>query len=523
MSNRLPLATAIAAAGFLAGAPPSMAGPTVIRDEMLQDRAVTPSLGRGYSIATNTFQSICLTNIQTTKPSYNFNYRFEELYEDGSRSSDVRTSVGASAGAGYAGISIDVGGKSDSKTASTDEFSSFHILVTIDIDVYYSSVDEGRTKLSDSAAELLTSNDLPSFFDACGMYYLRSIGRKATYISIFSYRTKDSTRDTKFERGLKAEIQGWGQSVTASKERSETFASEASSRQLTIESHGFGLGKSESATLISYDLDTFRAAVKEAYKSTQPDDIGMVVSIEVAPWIENSEFQRSVKLVPQEVDDLDDNGNPILENGKPRKKKVLPYAQKRILNQNAEFLSELDRAVRARLNLYYKAKSCRARINQDFMRQKEDGTWAFADLVPGKPDKGTWRTREVVNNRNKERTTIGELYEKLDDEALARAWMEYDAFTYGGSGAPSGLEDPLERLKAARTATNMGTVKDGYPKDLFPGAVNCASALLEIGITAMPYRKIKECARVEEMFVVLGSQRVDDFCMPTLAPYKPPE
>lgn len=50
----------------------SLAGPTIIRDQMVQDLNVTPVLGRGYSIATNTMQSTCLTDVVLTDPSYNF-------------------------------------------------------------------------------------------------------------------------------------------------------------------------------------------------------------------------------------------------------------------------------------------------------------------------------------------------------------------------------------------------------------------------------------------------------------------
>jgi len=60
---------------------------------------------------------------------------------------------------------------------------------------------------------LLGAGDVPGFFDACGMYYTRSIGRKAKFDSLFTYTQRDSKRDTKFEADLKAQIKGWGQSA----------------------------------------------------------------------------------------------------------------------------------------------------------------------------------------------------------------------------------------------------------------------------------------------------------------------
>ncbi len=39
------------------------AGPTIIRDNRITDLAATPTLGRGYSIGTNTFQSTCMEEV----------------------------------------------------------------------------------------------------------------------------------------------------------------------------------------------------------------------------------------------------------------------------------------------------------------------------------------------------------------------------------------------------------------------------------------------------------------------------
>ena len=54
----------------------------VIRDNRLDDLGVTPALGRGYSIATNTYQSLCMDKVVVTTPSYNFKYNFVEIEKD---------------------------------------------------------------------------------------------------------------------------------------------------------------------------------------------------------------------------------------------------------------------------------------------------------------------------------------------------------------------------------------------------------------------------------------------------------
>ena len=65
---------------------------------------------------------------------------------------------------------------------------------------------------------------------------------------------------------------------------------------LMITSTAFGLGRDAKSSLIAYDIDTFRSAVKDAFQSMQGDDVGMVTSMEIVPWIDNVEFQREIKL-----------------------------------------------------------------------------------------------------------------------------------------------------------------------------------------------------------------------------------
>ena len=46
--------------------------PYIISDDRIRSLDITPVLGRGYSIMTNSYQSICLMVDETTVPSYNY-------------------------------------------------------------------------------------------------------------------------------------------------------------------------------------------------------------------------------------------------------------------------------------------------------------------------------------------------------------------------------------------------------------------------------------------------------------------
>ena len=48
------------------------ASPYIISDDRVRSLDISPTLGRGYSIMTNTFQSTCLSVEATTVPTYNY-------------------------------------------------------------------------------------------------------------------------------------------------------------------------------------------------------------------------------------------------------------------------------------------------------------------------------------------------------------------------------------------------------------------------------------------------------------------
>jgi len=464
MTCRRSIITASTLSGVLAVAAVAQAGPTVLRDDQLRDLAVTPVLGRGYSLATNTFQSICLTDIARTKPSYNFAYHFEQIEADGTSKDTSKTSGSLGFGGGGFGITAKVKASGGKTKIEGRTYHDHYIAVTTDVEVYYSSLDESKAKIGEAPRELLTGSDIAGFFDACGMYYVRSLGRRASFVSLFDYKTETTTRDTSFEAKLEVELKGWGQQGSVAVEHESKFAEEATSKYLTIESTALGLGKDEKSSLIAYDLESFRKAIKDAFVSMQQDDTGMVTSMEVVPWVENADFQRILKLGEAKTDD--------------KGKSISPYAQKRILNQNGEFLAEVDRVARAKLNVYYKAKQCRSQIDLDY--KSADGT----ALRPEYADK------KSVNHRSGNTIPLSELDEALSQANVDRLFEEHRQFLYGDG-----------------TASNTET-----------GAVACVHQLLEGGISTHPYREFPACSQVEQQFGVFTGRLVDEHCMPKISP-----
>ncbi len=55
--------------------------PFTIADDRVRNMDISPVLGRGYSIMTNTYQSTCLDVDGTTVPSYNYECEYSSLIQ----------------------------------------------------------------------------------------------------------------------------------------------------------------------------------------------------------------------------------------------------------------------------------------------------------------------------------------------------------------------------------------------------------------------------------------------------------
>ncbi len=503
-----------------------IAGPTIIRDNRITDLATTPLLGRGYSIGTNTYQSSCLNKVVITEPSYDMQYFFDSGTETGKETSESTRETSSKSSSSYEsssrrsffgfGRESSEGSRNDveasAKTTVIDGKTWFNqdVYVTLDIYTYYASLDEGRSKLSDSAVTLLRNKDLPGFFSSCGPYYIRSIGRKARFVSKFTYKTETVSKDISFESKLKTAIQtfsassrwGWGtgssnsssNTNTATDERSEKFNRETTNMRLTITTSAFGLGKNEKATLIAYDLDTFKAAVKDAFLSMQNPMTGKVVSVEVIPWVENTEFQALIEL--DKADDvyeneLDVKGKPVLDDaGSPKKKVIkgqLLYEKKFILNLNAEFIMEIERVDRNLINMYYKAKLCRKNIDSNW---KNEGTISDQD-----------KKLLLTNHKSGKTMKLFDLDIRLTEEKINILLEKERCYMYG----------PGDTSKSGQEKAN---VECKIPKG---GASACIKTILDKGIYKQSYREHETCKAMAPYMGEVEDEFIDYYCMPVVS------
>jgi hypothetical protein len=230
--------------------------PVVIEDNRVSDLAATPVLGRGYTISTNTYQSTCLKDVQITEPSYDFTYFFKSIEMEGEGTLDDVLNTRTFTETFRNELIKRLSKNQEKKTESGERRYYYHnVFVEINLHSYYASLDESTTGMSESAAKLISNGDLPGFFSSCGSYYVRSIGRRARFISVFTYKTEDFKPDEKFENDLETQIKGFGQTLkdtaNAAKDAllssvdfaKRDFSKECSKKELTITTAAFGMGR----------------------------------------------------------------------------------------------------------------------------------------------------------------------------------------------------------------------------------------------------------------------------------------
>merc|ERR1711957_922831 len=298
--KRTLLLTTLLAASVLL--PETEGAAMVISDDRVRSLDISPVLGRGYSIGTNSFQSTCLIVDETTTPSYNYEYKFTDHSRDTASSSEMTYSATRSFSYGKIVQKNKVDYKSDSKSTSK----SRTISATMSIMRYYSSVREELSPLSEDALTILDQQDYIGFFKSCGPNYVRSLRRAQELTAIFSFTSSSAERSRALSRSLQQTGGSFVTSIEAGSTNANKFKSESSSMSITILGYGLGLNTEGSSTLVSATLEEYAEVMKFAFKSfTTGEDshnIGMVYGMEIVPWVDNTAFQVASRVLDEEVE-----------------------------------------------------------------------------------------------------------------------------------------------------------------------------------------------------------------------------
>ena len=439
-----------------------LSSPTVIKDNRIRDLDATPSLGRGYSISTNTFQSTCLSNLTTTKASFDFDFIFEELKEDNLETPEFEgTFLGTDAHAWLKKIT-------ESKVTVRNGITHHNhfLLSKMIVNSYYSSLDEASASLSPSVVSLLNQDNLLGFFQSCGSYYVRSISRRSVFLTVFTYSSVEKTRNPDFDSTLRIAVKKLGVSKGINDPNSD-FSRQAAAFSLRISTKAIGLQGNPDTTLISGDLGSFKGVINNAFKATQSEFTGRIVGMEVVPWVENVQFQAGIKLKPVQAEVEKKATKEGEKKTDIKKRTVYPYEQNLILTENAEFYMQIIRVRNARLNIYHKARLCKHHIDMDY-RSKG----------PKTPFRKQFRNAYLLNHINGNSMKLNEFARYLDMKKIHELGDSRRNFS-------------IESLK-------------------------CLDPLIR-NIRHKQYLKIDKCASIEDDLIYTPDEIIDGYCMPTIS------
>lgn len=170
------------------------------------------------------------------------------------------------------------------------ESQKHHIVASMRIERYYSSIKEELSEISPAALELLATQDYAGFFKSCGTNYVRGINRAQEVISVLSFQSLSKDQST----ALADAVSGSGQDDDPS------LKPLIQNMKINIKGYGLGLGAEGSEALLATTLAEFREVMKFAFRSmtTTKDAVhyGMIYGMEVIPWANNVKFQVAAGL-----------------------------------------------------------------------------------------------------------------------------------------------------------------------------------------------------------------------------------
>ncbi|MBF0366744.1 MAG: hypothetical protein HQK50_14315 [Oligoflexia bacterium] len=377
----------------------ALAGVMSITDSRLDDLSMTPNIGRGYSPATNTFQSLCFNDITVTKSSSDFEYIYEEINDDWWEQYKTSNSLEGSFIYNFVESKFHTYGTSKTKT---------WLLARIQLKKYYSAMNENASIMSSAAKTLLTSGpkqDLIAFFSVCGPYYVRSLNRLSSFYALLSYETANSDSDEAKQFRLRIESKMQGIQTEAD---DQTFNQEANVKKLRIFISGVGLSAEALSGLLATDIKTFRAAIANALAAMSDSDVGRIIAMELSPWTEHLEFQSIVGAM-----EVHDGSGSV----------VAPWLAKIYQEQNSDLVAQVARVRKQYLANIYKAKSCKAELIYNWVENGEiDSLSQFWFLKINDKNKSK-NGREFYQELEKVLT----LYKSAHDQliALSRGCFDY--------------------------------------------------------------------------------------------------
>ena len=398
---------------------------------------------------------MCFNDIIQTQPTYDLEYEYVEIDKTYMNQTANSTELENA----YLNSFINNHVTFEEKVEENGEVKTYkvkNILAHIKVTSYYNSVNESQSNISQAGRDLLNQNDLVGFFDACGTYYIRSLGRYASFMALFKYRIKGDDQDSQqneiFENNLRNRMFRFYKPTRQDRD----FEQEVEERALRINLQAIGLGKGKFVDLLPTDLSDFKETIEGAIKLMQDPNSGVITSMEIVPWFENVQFQNSLNLDDEE--------------------ELLRFRQRKNLEQNSGVISEIERIDRVQMNQYYKGLNCLRVLKEDY--PIGDGEFQYNP-------KQTWFYNHA-NKTNKELyKNLETLLQHINSESVEQLYQDNQEFLHG--------------------------------KDDKGGALTCVDKIYKKGITEVNYREIDECRNIMNT-QIRQVPFINHYCLPEKVP-----
>jgi len=381
----------------------------VISGELLNDLRRTPVLGGGFSLTTEDYKSLCFDNVETSTPSYDYEYSLYSSEEEIKSSNQSSGEYGLeSQVSGFFGSGGGQKANVQEEQSSSVKLHTQKIFVVIRLNSYYAALNESKSTLSVQARELLQSEDVIGFFDACGTYYIRTINRQSRIYAWLTLTSKETSNS--FKSQLEMSIQSsflFGTGGMKSNSKISTASQNFfKGKQLSIKIVGIGLGKEHIVNLSPSSIEDFKKVISNASKSMSGIHTGRITSIEIIPWMDNLSFQYELTplIVAQEVP-LEENATPEAKKVYLDKQKSLSLKRKWIVAENGEFISMLKNKYRALQAYQFSTMNCQSKLERIITRREDLATQGKEQLE--------WGTIAFKNHLGYGSITAKRFYEKL--------------------------------------------------------------------------------------------------------------
>jgi len=302
---------AAAAAVIALLVPGGNSSPFTLSDERVRGLDVTPVLGRGYSLMTDTFLATCLNITQNTEPSYNYDQEFFDFTQYSDYDAVLTGPISNIYAYNYIKEQVQ---KVDSTTQTVSGDSTtprtFFFVTTMRVERFYSSIEEENSPLTTASVQVLRTQDYAGFFQACGPNYVRSIRRAQEVTAFFKFDSFRVRLAQEFALLLRGSATGKNVKSVAGLQKSK-FSTLLDSMEIKIMAFGMSLNQAGSGSLVPDSIESYNEVMKFAYQAmTQSDsktssgNAGMVYGIEFVPWVDNVAFQMAAGIQSENVEVL---------------------------------------------------------------------------------------------------------------------------------------------------------------------------------------------------------------------------